>query len=152
MLRHYVQQQQQDDWVSYLPLAEFAHNSWPHDVTKLSPHQLLFGNKPQIHVEAAGEQRSPTATDRLIAIQQARLHASEALLRRYDTKIPKRQYDVGDKVWLDGKNLSLKVPSRKLAPKRYGPFTITKKISTVAYRLDLPSHMRIHNVFHIDLL
>jgi hypothetical protein len=40
----------------------------------------------------------------------------------------------------------------KLLLKRYGPFKITKKIGPVAYRLDLPPSMRIHNVFHIDLL
>src|SRR6266702_7960301 len=42
-LRHCVSQQDQDDWVKYLPLAKYAHNSWPHDTTKKMPHELLFG-------------------------------------------------------------------------------------------------------------
>jgi hypothetical protein len=151
-LRHYVEQQQQGDWVQYLPLAEYAHNSWPHDITKLSPHQLLFGMKPSIHITPTSESRSLTATERLIEVQQARLHAAQALLRRYKMAIPKMQYEEGDQVWLDGRNLPLKTPSRKLAPKRYGPFTIRQKISAVAYRLDLPDYMRVHDVFHIDLL
>ena len=32
------------------------------------------------------------------------------------------EYKVGDKVWLDGKDLHTDRPSRKLADKRYGPF------------------------------
>jgi hypothetical protein len=42
-LKPFVKQQGQDNWVEYLPIAEFAHNSWPHDVTKKSPHELLIG-------------------------------------------------------------------------------------------------------------
>jgi hypothetical protein len=37
-------------------------------------------------------------------------------------------------------------------PKRYGPYQIVKKISPVAYQLQLPPTMKIHDVFHIDLL
>jgi hypothetical protein len=37
-------------------------------------------------------------------------------------------------------------------PRRYSPFKITKKISPVAYQLDLLQSMKIHNVFHVDLL
>jgi hypothetical protein len=59
--------------------------------------------------------------------------------------------NVNDQVWLEGKNLHIK-GTHKLLPKRYRPFKITKKIGTVAYRLDLPTTMKIHNVFHIDLL
>ena len=121
-------------------------------MTKLSPHQLLFGTKPQIHIEAAGEDRSPTATNHLINMQQAQVHASQALLKHYQVKMPKQQFEEGEKVWLDGWDLSLKTPSQKLAPKCYGPFVITKKISPVAYWINLPSHMQIHNMFHIDLL
>ena len=54
-------------------------------------------------------------------------------------------------MWLEGKNLSIK-GTHKLLPKRYGPFSIIKKIGNVAYQLDLPTSMKIHNVFHVDLL
>ena len=40
----------------------------------------------------------------------------------------------------------------KLAPRRYGPFPIDKKLSPVTYRLKLPMAMKIHLVFHVDLL
>jgi hypothetical protein len=33
-----------------------------------------------------------------------------------------------------------------------GPFTITEKISSHTYRLDLPKTMKVHNMFHINLL
>ena len=36
----------QTTWAQYLSLAEFVHNSWPHDRTTLTPHELLFGTKP----------------------------------------------------------------------------------------------------------
>ncbi len=57
----------------------------------------------------------------------------------------------GDQVWLEGRNLSI-AGNKKLSPKRYGPFLITKKISPVAYKLQLPPSMKIHDVFHIVLL
>jgi Chromo (CHRromatin Organisation MOdifier) domain len=57
----------------------------------------------------------------------------------------------GDQVWLEAKNFKAK-GAKKLMPRRYGPFKITKKISPVAYQLNLPQSMKIHNVFHIDLL
>src|SRR5271155_2785851 len=43
-------------------------------------------------------------------------------------------------------------PTRKLAPKFIGPYTISKIISTTAYKLDLSEIMRIHPVFHVSLL
>ena len=63
-----------------------------------------------------------------------------------------KPYAKGDKVWLEGKHLSTTMPSTKLNPKRYGPFTITDQIGNLAYRLDLPDNMRIHPVFHGSLL
>ena len=62
-------------------------------------------------------------------------------------------FAIGSKVWLEVTNL--KLPSNltpKLAPKCYGPFKVTAQISKVAYRLSLPAHWKIHNVFHASLL
>jgi hypothetical protein len=151
-LKPFVKAQGQDNWVEYLPIAEFAHNSWPHDITKKSPHELLIGMKPQIHVIPMEEGSSPMAAEHLINLQEACTHAAEALLKRYRRREPRMQFEEGQRVWLEGKNLSFKIPTRKLAPRCYGPFTIAKKISSVAYQLDLPTHMKIHDVFHIDLL
>jgi hypothetical protein len=53
---------------------------------------------------------------------------------------------------LEGTNLRLSHPKAKLAPKRYGPFRIIDIISPVVYRLELPTHWKIHNVFHSSLL
>ena len=40
----------------------------------------------------------------------------------------------------------------KLAPRRYGPFTVVAKILDVAYWLKLLNMWKIHNVFHTSLL
>ena len=59
---------------------------------------------------------------------------------------------MGDRVWLEAKNLNTTHPTAKLAPRRHGPFVVTAAISHVSYRLKLPATWRIHNVFHASLL
>jgi len=59
---------------------------------------------------------------------------------------------VGDRVWLDAKNLTTTHPTTKLAPKHYGPFLVTAAISHTSYHLKLPPQWKIHNVFHASLL
>ena len=65
---------------------------------------------------------------------------------------PSPQFCIGDQVWLEGTHLKLPYQSTKLAPKRYGPFTITKQINLVTYQLTLPTTWQIHPVFHASLL
>ena len=53
---------------------------------------------------------------------------------------------------MEGRNLHLDRPTVKLAPKRHGPFKITRVLSPITYQLELPPQWKIHDVFHIDLL
>ena len=61
-------------------------------------------------------------------------------------------FQKGDKVWLEATNLKIAYPSRKLAPKREGPFTISEVLGPLTYRLKLPHQWKIHDVFHATLL
>jgi Chromo (CHRromatin Organisation MOdifier) domain len=58
----------------------------------------------------------------------------------------------GQMVLLEGTNLSLPYPTKKLRPKHFGPFRIIKVVSPYVYKLDLPPQWKIHNVFHASLL
>ena len=63
------------------------------------------------------------------------------------------EFSVGDEVLLSTENLVLRnQPSSKLKQRFIGPFKIEAKISSQAYRLTLPTDMKVHPVFHISLL
>ena len=61
-------------------------------------------------------------------------------------------FKLGDKVWLEARNLKCSVVNPKFTPKREGPFTITKVLSLIVYQLHLPKTWKIHPVFHASLL
>ena len=62
-----------------------------------------------------------------------------------------KKFEVGDKVWLDARNLHLKTTC-KLTPRRLGPFEVIEEVSPVVYKLCLPKAWHIHDVFHASLL
>src|SRR6266576_2367919 len=43
-------------------------------------------------------------------------------------------YQINNRVWLEGTNLTTMHPTTKLLPKQYGPFKVTKVISKVVYQ------------------
>ena len=63
------------------------------------------------------------------------------------------EFNPGDKVLLDGRNISTTRPTKKFEDKWYGPFDIVKKVGAAAYKLKLPtSWKQIHPVFNGVLL
>jgi hypothetical protein len=59
--------------------------------------------------------------------------------------------NVGDKVWLDTRNIKTERPAKKLDDKYKGPFTVTR-VGTHTVTLDLPKTWKIFNTFHNSLV
>ncbi len=98
------------------------------------------------------EVKSQTVQECLATMKERRLQAITAINQSSKRQDIPSSFLVGTQVWLEGTHLRLPYQATKLAPKRYGPFEITKEISPVAYQLRLPTAWNIHNVFHASLL
>ena len=145
-----------DDWSLYLADAQFAHNSRVHSTHGQTPFYLLHGYEPTAYPSdvantpgLAEEQLEQLAANRDKAIV-AHKKAQEAMIVR-KPGLAYKKFEVGDKVWLDARNLHLKT-TRKLTPRRLGPFEVVEEISPVVYKLRLPKAWHIHDVFHASLL
>jgi hypothetical protein len=147
----------QDQWRSSLPMAEFTHNNRLHTARNQSPFFLMMGYNPRPLPAAFEDTKIPSVQERLSNLQKVReetfaLHelARQKMIDRSNrTFIP---FERGQKVWLEAKNLRLMYPSRKLSPKREGPFTIQEVLGPLTYKLELPPQWKVHPVFHASLL
>ncbi|KIM58991.1 hypothetical protein SCLCIDRAFT_27696 [Scleroderma citrinum Foug A] len=126
-----------DDWSLYLADAQFAHNSRIHSMHGQTPFYLLHGYEPTAYpsdvanvLDLTEERLEQLAANRDKAIIVHK-RAQEAMIAR-KPGLAYKKFKVGDKVWLDARNLHLKM-MHKLTPR-------------------LPENWRVHNVFHTSLL
>jgi hypothetical protein len=146
----------QNDWVEWLPLAEFSHNNRIQASTRQTPFMLNSGRHPRMGTEPLRISKVESADNFVKRMQSARQEAEAALQRAADdmarfynqNRGEAVSYQVGDMVWLDGRDIKTDRPSKKLDDKRYGPFKIVKVIGPNAYQLQLPPSMRVHPVFN----
>ncbi|KAF8748612.1 hypothetical protein RHS01_10695 [Rhizoctonia solani] len=153
-LRSYVAADH-SDWATWLPLAEYAYNNAKHAATGKTPFKLVYGRNPVMNPSniPANVPEADAVADTLAQEwkeAESALRMSKEQMARDKGIIP--EYSVGEKVWLDGKNVELRTNSNKLDPKRLGPFKITEKVSSHAYRLELPETLKIHDVFYVGLI
>jgi hypothetical protein len=154
----------QSDWAEHLIHVESAMNNSGNATGKTST-ELVYGTplrlfpgpkdltKPKVDV--------PAVSDYIHCIQEniafARDRHVEAKTRQTSYADQKRQaepdYKVGDKVYLETKNLRLRIKKKGRSAKFYlryvGPFEISKtEPATSNYTLELPPEFRIHPKVH----
>jgi hypothetical protein len=147
--------------VEWLPLAEFSYNDKIQVSTGYSPFYLNYGQHPRKSTEPQRETETEAADVFGKRMKKIREEATAALkkaasdMKKYYDKGRQDapQYQVGDKVYLEGLNITTDRPSKRLEDRRYGPFRIVAKVGERAYKLHLPPTWRnIHPVFNTVLL
>ncbi|MBW0545244.1 hypothetical protein O181_084959 [Austropuccinia psidii MF-1] len=120
----------QDDWNTWLPLAEFAYNNSDHSSTKQSPFFTVYGRNPHFDsVKITKDTPSGTLSTKIQSVQKDVKRELEVVINMF-----KRYAD-----------------KSRASPPVFNPGYM--KISTHAYHLKLPSQWKsIHPVFHVSLL
>jgi len=169
-LRTFVNHRQ-NDWDELLPLCEFAINDADQASTGETPFYLNYGLHPLTPssflnpascsepASSAGNTSLTWLDNRLDALSKAKdsLRAAQARQALYnDRGRTADSLKVGDEVLVYRDYLltpeARDRPSDKLRLRWYGPFRITQKVSSNAFRLALPHTIRAHPVFNVTAL
>lgn len=142
---------QQNDWAKWLPIAEFCHNDQVNLATGKTAFKTVYSMHPQWDMTGI-DSDSPEADWMEEHMREIwnEVRATMEFHQTADKETPK--YNKGSLVYLVTTNIRTWQPAKKLDDKKIGPFRITERISSHAYRLELPTTMKIHDVFHVNLL
>ena len=151
--------EKQNNWADLLPFAEFSYNNTLQQSINQSPFFANYGYNPRFNLEIPSTDRPNRAEKRIVDIGKnikflkENLELAKRTYKKYaDLKrMEAPEFEVGKKVWLL-KGTSTKNKKRKLSNQLIGPFEIIRKVSPLAYELNLPNKMRCHPVFHVSLL
>jgi len=151
-------------WLSILPWAQYWYNTSYHSAIKTTPYKALYGRDPPSLVryevsiqDEKSVQEMLSSRDSWLQQLKQNMSRSQEFMKLYADKNRRPlEFEEGELVLVKLQpyrqhSLALR-KNQKLGLRYFGPFRITKKIGTVAYRLELPETARIHNVFHISLL
>jgi hypothetical protein len=159
----------QDDWVDWLPLAEFSANNHTSETTGVSPFFANYGWHPRMGTEPVPANETDTdvlqkqghfdaaaAADRIGRItEKTRAFMAEAQARQAHFADRHRDdagtFRIGELVWISTENLRTARPMKKLDAKFIGPFPVTK-VYPRAVAVQLPPERRLFPVFHVSLV
>ena len=175
IMKHYLQafvNYMQDNWAKWIPGAEFTANNAPSAITLTSPFLVNSGQNPHLRFKPS----EPLVTD-LTAQQQIKLLDIKNFTKKMEdltehlrvemliaqviyefsanrSRCSCPHYFIGDKVWLNAKNLNTAHSAVKLNNHHVRSFKVKCifEKNSLVIELKLPEFMKVHSVFHITLL
>ncbi|MCO5577360.1 hypothetical protein L7F22_031189 [Adiantum nelumboides] len=161
-IRSYVQADQKD-WADFLEVLEFQYNSSVHTGTGYAPFELATGKEvitPMALASGAIHAQDLDAEEFLANWQKrmevARRHLvsyKEKYVAKANEKARAEFFQAGDLVLVSSQNINLPANlTPKFNHRYYGPYRIVRDFNNVSYQLELPTNVKIHNVFHVSLL
>ena len=162
MLRVYVSERQ-TNWVDYLSLVEFAYNSSWHASIQMSPFEAMYGCKCSTPLNFRDPEKKVGVSKQMLEridleLSKIRHHIKKAQKKQklyYDKNKRPLSFNEGDLVFLKvipkRTNLILG-KDRRLSPRFASPLKVYKRVGSLAYKLELPTHVKLHLIFHVALL
>ncbi len=151
---------EQDDWARLLLMAEFAYNNAKNASTGHIPFELNCGYHSKVFVKEDVDSHSRSCSANKLAEElrelievcyQNLLYAQKLQKRAHDKGVKSCSYAPGEKVWLNSKYIKTK-RNKKLKSKFFGLFRVLYVVGKQAYKLELPTKWKIHDVFYVSLL
>ena len=133
---------QQDNWVTLLPLAQFAYNSAKQETTQVSPFFANYSFEPELYrqqlLDTVLAQKAHITVEQLKALHQQLSRDIAFIALRTAKYYNKKREDApalkrGDKVYLLRRNIKTTRPSDKLDYVKIGPFKIQEQTGKVNY-------------------
>ncbi len=140
-------------------IAEFAYNNAKNGSTGHTSFELNYGYQPRVSFEEDVDPRLRSRSANKLAEElrelmevccQNLLHAQKLQKRAHDKGVKSYSYAPGKKVWLNSKCINTK-RNKKLRSKFFGLFQVLYAIGKQAYKLELSTKWKIHDIFHVSL-
>jgi hypothetical protein len=160
-LRSYVNYQQ-NDWIKWLSIAEYAYNNNLNSVLKQISFQMMFDSEMKFEnvIQKNLKIDVSAARDRVVQLSNVKRvcetrwkQALDKAERNYNKKKAQIEFKINDKIFLNARNIISIRSFKKLNYKYYDLYTINELINKISYKLNFSSIMKnIHDVFHVFFL
>jgi len=147
-----------------MDVAQFSYNLQRSEATQQSPFEIVMGQQPLTPQSvASGYKGSSPAAYQLAKTWNEQLDITKAYLNKAAKRMKKwadkhrrpLEFQEGDMVMvklLPQQFKTFRRVHKGLVRKYEGPFPVMSKVGKVSYRLELPSKLKIHPVFHVSML
>ncbi|WVZ80801.1 hypothetical protein U9M48_028252 [Paspalum notatum var. saurae] len=141
----------------HLKPAEFAYNNSYQKSLEMAPFEALYGRRCRTSLNWSEPGEWVTFSPDLVKLIHNHLKRAQSRQKSYSDKRRRPLvFHKGDHVYLrvsPMKGVHRFGVKGKLAPRDIGPFKVTEQCGSMAYRLELPSHLvAVHDVFHVSQL
>ena len=148
-------------WDLALPQVEFAYNNAVHSATGKSPFAIVYTSLPRHVVDLAKFPKTPGVSVAAMELAKEVQSVKEVVKAKLEATGLKNKaaadkhrrvkvFAVGDPVMVFLRRERFPVGTyKKLQPRKYGPFQVTRRINDNAYVVALPGDMNISNTFNV---
>ena len=140
----------QTDWPDFVQAITFAYSISEHSVTRVSPHEIVFGRQPRIPIENilgrddVVDPLNPPGSKSSEALNLMKQLIAESQLankRRLDRRLAKNTFKEGDLVVVE-RTVRIPGATHKLSFQYVGPYKVKRKINETLVELEPNSGSR----------